>query len=233
MLKVAGVHAYYGESHVLRGVEIEVRAGRVVVLLGRNGAGKTTTLRAIMGLTPARRGQILLDGQNISRLSTFQVARAGIGFVPAGRRLFGDLTVEQNLALAENVPSKRSSERWTIQRVYSLFPQLAGLAQRPARFLSGGEQQMLKLGRCLLGNPRLMLLDEPTEGLAPTIVQELMSTLRALKESGLPLLICEQNFRIALRIADDAYVLEKGVIQFSGAAQELADRPELKAHLGV
>ncbi|MGH7153516.1 MAG: ABC transporter ATP-binding protein [Acetobacteraceae bacterium] len=232
MLEVREIHAYYGESHILHGVSLAVAGGRVVALLGRNGAGKTTTLRAIMGLTPARRGQIRFDGKDITREPAFAIARAGIGFIPAGRRLFGGLTVLQNLYLGAAMPG-RSGGAWTLERIYSLFPKLETLAGRPARTLSGGEQQMLKFGRCLLGEPRLLLLDEPTEGLAPNIVRQLIGTLRSLKEAGVPMLICEQNARFALGIADDAYLLEKGVIRYSGNAAELSERPELKEHLSV
>ncbi len=229
MLQVQDIHAYYGESHVLQGVSLTVGDGRVTALLGRNGAGKTTTLRAVMGLTPARRGSIRFDGRDLTRLPAFQVARAGIGFIPAGRRLFGDLTVRQNLLLG----MRGGASDWTIERVHGLFPKLAELAQRPARVLSGGEQQMLKFGRALLGAPRLLLLDEPTEGLAPNIVRALIETLQTLRRAGLAMLLCEQNARFALGLADDAYLLEKGMIRYGGSAADLAGRPELKEHLGV
>jgi len=231
MLDLTEVHAYYGESHILQGVTLHVPQGQAVALLGRNGAGKTTTLRAIMGMTPARRGTVRFDGQDVTRRQPFQIARAGIGFIPAGRRLFGDLTVRQNLLLGLRGGGR--SGAWTIDRVQALFPKLQILAERPARFLSGGEQQMLKFGRCLLGQPRLLLLDEPTEGLAPNIVAQLGDTLRTLRAEGMTMLLCEQNARFALRIADDAYLLEKGAIRFSGPAGEMMERPELKEHLGV
>jgi branched-chain amino acid transport system ATP-binding protein len=228
MLELDGVHVYYGESHVLQGVSLAAGAGRVTALLGRNGAGKTTTMRAVMGLTPARAGRIIFGGRDITRLPAFQVARAGIGFIPAGRRVFGDLTVQQNLMLG-----MRGRSDWTIARLHALFPKLADLAQRPARALSGGEQQMLKFGRALLGAPRLLMIDEPTEGLAPKIVLALVDTLSTLREAGLTILISEQNARFALRLADDALLLEKGVIRYAGSAAELAARPDLKDHLGV
>jgi branched-chain amino acid transport system ATP-binding protein len=231
MLDLTEVHAYYGESHILHGVSLHVPPGQAVALLGRNGAGKTTTLRAIMGLTPARRGHVRFDGNDVTRLQAFQIARAGIGFIPAGRRLFGDLTVRQNLLLG--MRGRERSGGWTLENIQTLFPKLRVLAERPARFLSGGEQQMLKFGRCLLGQPRLLLLDEPTEGLAPNIVAQLGETLRTLRAEGIPMLLCEQNARFALGIADHAYLLEKGAIRFSGPAGEMMERPELKEHLGV
>jgi branched-chain amino acid transport system ATP-binding protein len=232
MLELSDVHAFYGESHVLQGVGLTVGEGRVVALLGRNGAGKTTTLRAIMGMTPARYGRIIWRGRDITRLPTHQVARAGVGFVPSGRRVFADLTVRQNLLLGVR-PSGGRSDAWNLDRVHILFPKLADLASRQARVLSGGEQQMLKLARCLLGQPRLLLLDEPTEGLAPTVVRDLIGAVRALRDAGLSMLICEQNARVALGIADDAYLLEKGLIRCAGPAAEMAERPEFRAHLGV
>ena len=233
MLSVAEVHVYYGESHILQGVSLEVLAGEVVVLLGRNGAGKTTTLRAIMGLTPARRGRIAFEGREITGLPAYRVARTGIGFAPSGRRLFGDLTVRQNLDLAGARGRGRSGDRWTVERVFALFPQLVALAERPARTLSGGEQQMLKIGRCLLGDPRLLLLDEPTEGLAPHVVRQVMETLRRLKQLGLPMLICEQNAHLALSLADNAYLLEKGVIRFAGPAAAVTKHPSFHDLLAV
>lgn len=236
MLALEDVHVYYGDSHVLRGVSLEVPRGRVVALLGRNGAGKTTTLRAIVGLTPPRRGRVTLDGRDVTRLPAHRRARLGIGLVPAGRRSFGDLTVRQNLLLGAAAPRPSGHDGgrgWTLDDILAIFPKLAELLERPARFLSGGEQQMLKLGRCLLTGPRLLLLDEPSEGLAPTIVQQLRATLGRIRELGLPILLCEQNARFALGLADDAYLLEKGAFRYSGPAAEVASRPELVAHLGI
>jgi branched-chain amino acid transport system ATP-binding protein len=235
MLSVADVHVYYGESHILQGVSLEVPAGKVVVLLGRNGAGKTTTLRAIMGLTPARTGRIAFEGREITGLPAYRVARTGVGFAPSGRRLFGDLTVRQNLDLADarRRGRGRSGDLWTVERIFALFPKLVALAERPARTLSGGEQQMLKIGRCLLGNPRLLLLDEPTEGLAPQVVRQVMETLHRLKELGLSMLICEQNAHLALSLADNAYLLEKGVIRFSGPPATVTQHPSFHDLLAV
>ena len=232
MLELVDVHAYYGESHVLQGISLQVAEGRVVALLGRNGAGKSTTLRTIMGLTRARRGSIRFAGREIAALPAFEVARAGIGFVPSGRRVFADLTVRQNLLLGAS-GGGRTNGAWTMDRVCTLFPKLASVADRRAQVLSGGEQQMLKLARCLLGQPRMLLLDEPTEGLAPIIVRQLRETLVVLRESGFAMLISEQNARFALEIADHGYLIEKGVIRHVAAAAELKESVVLAAHLGV
>ena len=228
MLELDGVHAYYGQSHILQGVSLSVPPGTVVVLLGRNGAGKTTTLRAVMGLTPARRGRITFAGTDVTRRPAFRVARAGLGFIPAGRRVFGDLTVRQNLLLGQ-----RPGGEWSMERVLTLFPKLGTLMDRSARVLSGGEKQMLKFGRALLGQPRMLLLDEPTEGLAPVVVQQLVQSLRMLRDAGLPMLICEQNALFALGVADHAFVIEKGTVRFDAPTAGLAERVELRELLGL
>jgi branched-chain amino acid transport system ATP-binding protein len=230
-LELHDVHAYYGQSHILHGISLTVGTGEVVALLGRNGAGKTTTLRAIMGLTPARSGRILFDGQDITHKPTHVIARLGISYVPSGRRLFGQLTVLQNLQLWQQPP--RDGGRWTIERVYEVFPKLAEFARRRAGSLSGGEQQMLKIGRALLANPKLLLLDEPTEGLAPAVVGQLGQWLKLLKDAGLSMLLAEQNALFALKLADRGYVLEKGQIRYAAPAEELRQSPEVRTYLGV
>lgn len=230
-LELHEVHAYYGQSHILHGISLTVGPGEVVALLGRNGAGKTTTLRAIMGLTPARSGRIMFDGQDITHKPTHVIARLGISYVPSGRRLFGQLTVLQNLQLWQQPP--RDGSRWNLERVYEAFPRLAEFARRRAGSLSGGEQQMLKIGRALLANPKLLLLDEPTEGLAPTVVGQLSQWLKLLKDAGLSMLLAEQNALFALKLADRGYVLEKGQIRYAASAEELRQSPEVRAYLGV
>jgi len=232
MLDVREIHTYYGQSYVLQGVSLTVGPGEAVTLLGRNGAGKTTTLRSIMGLTPARQGQIVFDGHEITHKPAHAIARMGIAFVPSGRRLFSDLTVRQNLELAAR-PPRDGQKPWTLERVEQVFPALAALANRRAGFLSGGEQQMLKLGRALMANPKLLLLDEPTEGLAPAVVGQLGGWLQLLKDEGLSLLLCEQNALFALKLADRGYILEKGRIQHQDSAEALRDSPEIRTYLGV
>lgn len=232
MLQLTDIDTYYGDSHVLRNVSLQLVQGRVLALLGRNGAGKTTTLRTIMGLTPARRGHVSFANEDITKQSTHEIASRGIGFIPAGRRLFGDLSVRQNLELGASGIRSSAASPWTFERVYALFPKLEQVGSREARFLSGGEQQMLKFGRCLLSNPKVLLLDEPSEGLAPAIVSQVMDTIRLLRDAGMSMLLCEQNARLALSIADDACIMEKGVIKFAGEAEQLRGQPDLHAHLG-
>ena len=207
MLKLEAIHTYYGNSHILQGVDLEVGEGETVTLLGRNGAGKTTTLRSIMGLTPARAGRIVFAGQDITRAPTHRIARAGLAFVPSGRRIFSELTVRENLLLFLRQPQGRAPA-WDLDHVYEVFPKLAELDARKAGFLSGGEQQMLKLGRALVANPRMLLLDELTEGLAPDIVNDLGDWLRRLKSEGFSILIC-------------------------GSASELSGSGEIMQYLGV
>jgi len=232
MLTVEAIHTYYGQSHILQGLSLEVGAGEAVALLGRNGAGKTTTMRSIMGMTPPRGGTIRLDGTSITGRSTFSIARLGIGYVPSGRRIFSGLSVRQNLELAAR-EGRKVQGGWTIERVFETFPKLRELEGRGAGFLSGGEQQMLKLGRALLGNPKLLLLDEPTEGLAPVVVKELREWIERLKSQRLSILLSEQNAAFALRLSDRGYILEKGMIRHSAPAAELAESHEIRAYLGI
>lgn len=214
-LEVHQLNTYYGKSHVLHGVDLEVGEGELVTLLGRNGAGKSTTLRSIMGLTPAHSGQIRIFGTDSTHLTPFRIVRLGVGFVPEGRRVFSHLTVEENLKVPVDRPG-----HWNIPRVYELFPRLAERKNHKGRQLSGGEQEMLSIARVLLLNPKLILLDEPSQGLAPIIVQNVFKVIVAARDAGTSILLIEQNVRAATEIADRAYVLDRGTITYSGAAAE-------------
>jgi len=243
LLEVRDVHTAYGLSRVLFGVSLDVMAGECVCLLGRNGVGKTTTMRSIMGLTPPRSGRVVFKGVDITRWDAYRVARAGIGFVPEDRRVFADLTVWENLDVAQRnrKPSRTGHPRlephaaapiqWTLDRVFELFPTLRTLTNRNGGYLSGGEQQMLTIARTLMGNPDLLLLDEPSEGLAPLVVDHLGEQIARLKAAGLTILLAEQNTEFSLQLADRVYVLEKGAIRFSGAAAELRDNEALRHEL--
>ena len=232
---VQDIHTYYGQSHVLQGISLTVGEGEAVALLGRNGAGKTTTMRSITGLTPPRNGSITLDGLQLARKPPHKIARAGVAYVPSGRRIFSSLTVRQNLELAQrHAPAARvADETWTIERLHQVFPKLAELDSRRAGFLSGGEQQMLKLGRALLAHPRLLLLDEPTEGLAPVVVHQMHEWITLIKAQRMSILLAEQNALFALRLADRGYILEKGRIQYEAPAAELSGSTEVRRYLGV
>ena len=228
-LEARGLQTFYGRSHILHGVSLEVNEGEIVALLGRNGAGKTTTLRSIMGLTPSREGSVTIFGQDASRKPTFQIAELGVGYVPEGRRIFANLTVEDNL----KVPLVRPGA-WTVERVFQYFPALAERRRNLGRQLSGGEQEMLSIGRALLLNPRLLLLDEPSQGLAPLIVKEVFRIIAAMRSEGISVLVVEQNVRVSLGIADRAYVLDDGKIVYSGNAGELAaDEERVRAMAGA
>jgi branched-chain amino acid transport system ATP-binding protein len=229
LLALEGVHGAYGPSRVLHGVSLEARAGEVVSLLGRNGAGKSTTLKAVMGLVEVTAGAVRFDGRDITRLPTHEISRLGVGYVPEDRRIFGDLTVAENLLVGD-----KGGGGWSAERVYDLFPKLKELARRRAGSLSGGEQQMLTVARTLMGAPRVLLLDEPSEGLAPVIVRALSEQVAALKREGLTILLSEQNLKFAARLADRAYIIEKGLIRFAGPmAALLADEALRRAHLSV
>lgn len=232
MLTLDAIQTYYGRSHVLQGISMEVAQGETVTLLGRNGAGKTTTLRSIMGLTPAHDGHIRFRSRDITRMKTHRIARSGLGFVPSGRRIFSELTVRQNLLLCLRGEAEGPGT-WGIDRVYETFPKLAELDTRKAGFLSGGEQQMLKLGRALVANPEMLLLDELTEGLAPAVVNDLADWLRQLKSEGFSMLVCEQNALFALELADRGYIIDKGRIRHSGSSAELNESREVMQYLGV
>jgi branched-chain amino acid transport system ATP-binding protein len=229
VLDVRDIHTAYGQSRVLFGVTIEVAPQECVCLLGRNGVGKTTTMRSIMGLTPPSTGRITWKGKDITGWSPHRVARAGIGFVPEDRRIFAELTTWENLDVARQVAGRPGE--WDIPAVYRLFPKLEELRDRPGGFLSGGEQQMLTIARTLLGNPELLLLDEPSEGLAPLVVDQLLERVRELKEKGLTILLAEQGVEFSLAVADRVYVLEKGEVRYSGSAASLRDDPALRHQL--
>ena len=239
-LALRTVDAFYGESHVLHGVSLTLQAGRLLALLGRNGAGKTTCMSAIIGFVPPRAGEILLHGEPIARRSPEAIARLGVGLVPQGRRVFASLSVEENLQVAaraqraQRVPRAPAAQTWTLGRAYAAFPRLAERQRQAAGSLSGGEQQMLAIARALVSNPRVLLLDEPSEGLAPLIVHEVGETLLKLKAEGQSILLVEQNTTLALRVADDVAILNTGRIVYDGTAEDLRGKPELlQQNLGV
>jgi branched-chain amino acid transport system ATP-binding protein len=228
-LEAEGLNTYYGKSHILHDVGLTVAEGSITTLLGRNGAGKSTTLRSLVGLTPARTGSVRIFGVDCTRLPPFRIAASGVGFVPEGRRIFANLTVDENL----HVPIERPGP-WTIERVYQVFPRLAERKQNRGRQLSGGEQEMLSIARALLLNPRLLILDEPSQGLAPLIVKEVFRIVAQMRGEGISVLLVEQNVRVALEIADQAFVLENGQIVYSGKAAELgADEERIQALAGA
>jgi branched-chain amino acid transport system ATP-binding protein len=228
MLEVEDVHTYYGDSHVLHGVSLRVGAGEAVAVLGRNGAGKTTAIRSIVGFTPPRAGRVVFEGQAIERWPAYRIARRGLALVPQGRRIFAPLSVRENLLLGARAPG------FTLERIYALFPRLREREQQSGGTLSGGEQQMLAIGRAMLTNSRLILLDEPSEGLAPMIVREIGRILLALKAERLSLLLVEQNYHLALRVADRVYVMSKGQIVWEGTPAGLeADEEVKRRYLGV
>jgi branched-chain amino acid transport system ATP-binding protein len=228
-LEVRDLQTYYGKSHILHSVGLTVHDGRITALLGRNGAGKSTTMRSVMGLTPARSGSIRIAGQECVDWPPYRIAALGVGFVPEGRRVFANLTVDENL----HVP-RQCAGPWTVKRVYELFPRLAERKSNLGRQLSGGEQQMLAIGRALLLNPKLLLLDEPSQGLAPKIVQEVFQVIVRLRDEGMSILLVEQNIRASVQIADAAFVLDDGKVAFEGPAAELAaDEERLRALAGA
>jgi branched-chain amino acid transport system ATP-binding protein len=227
-LELRNVHTHYETSHILFDVSLEVDQGESVCLLGRNGAGKTTTLKSIMSLAPASAGSIRFNGVDLVGLAPYEIARLGVGYVPDERLIFPDLTVRENLEIAVKAGAAGAPAHWTVERIYAMFPVLAPLDARLGGYLSGGEQQMLTIGRTLMGNPSLLLLDEPVEGVAPVVVQELTRQIKALKSLGLTILFAEQNMRFATEICDRAYVIEKGHIRFQGTMQELAANEEVK-----
>ena len=225
VLAVEDIHTAYGLSRVLFGVSLRVAPGECVCLLGRNGVGKTTTMRSIMGLTPPASGRVVWKGRDITREAPFRAAGLGIGFVPEDRRIFADLTVWENLDVAER---RTRPDGFTTERVFDLFPALRQLRDRPGGFLSGGEQQMLTIARTLMGNPELLLLDEPSEGLAPLVVDHLQEQIRRLKTDGLTILLAEQNVDFSLDLADRVYVLEKGHIRYEGTSREFRENASIR-----
>jgi branched-chain amino acid transport system ATP-binding protein len=233
MLSVTNLHAYYGRAHILQGISLEAAAGEVVALLGRNGAGKSTTMKAIMGLVPPAQGEVRFTGRRIDRLAPYRIARLGLGYVPEERRIFTELSVMENLEVGRQ-PPRAGAPLWTEDKLFVLFPNLADLRERPGGRMSGGEQQMLTIARTLMGNPRCVLLDEPSEGLAPIIVEQMAHSIRALKGEGLCVLLSEQNLHFSQAVADRAYIIEKGEIRFGGAmADLLADASLREQYLSV
>ncbi len=227
LLDVRGLHAYYGRAHILDDVALAVAAGEIVVLLGRNGAGTSTTLKSVMGLVPPAAGTVSFDGADITGRPPHAIARLGLGYVPEERRIFGELTVLQNLEVGRQKP-RAGAPAWTAERLFAIFPNLAELRDRPGARMSGGEQQMLTIARTLMGNPRAILLDEPSEGLAPRIVEQMAATIRELKSEGLTVVLSEQNLHFAGLVADRAYIIEKGRIRYSGTMAELAMNEDIK-----
>ena len=225
MLELEDVHTYYGDSYVLRGLSLAVDQGRAVALLGRNGMGKTTTIRSIMGLTPPRSGSIRFKGREIAGLKSFQIAQGGIGFIPQGRHIFPSLSVRENLTMAAR---PGSGDVWSLEEVYRQFPILKERASLKGTSLSGGEQQMLAIARSLMTNPELLLMDEPSEGLAPLIVRQVGEIIVRLKERGISILLVEQNYPLALRVADYVYIISKGRIVFEGTGEEMEADEETK-----
>jgi branched-chain amino acid transport system ATP-binding protein len=232
LLTVSQLDAWYGAAHILYGVELEVRRGEVVALMGRNGAGKSTTIKSIMGLMAKWKGDVTFMGQKLSGRQPYEIARAGLGFVPEDRRVFGDLTVTENLEVGRQAPRQwpdgTQAFAWTPEDLYRLFPNLGEMRDRAGAYMSGGEQQMLTVARTLMGNPFLVLLDEPSEGVAPVIVEQMVDMIQALKEQGVSILLSEQNVHFAQLVSDRVYVLEKGLIRYTGSMQELAANEEVR-----
>lgn len=233
LLSVRNLHAFYGKAHILHGVSFDMQAGDVVALVGRNGAGKSTTMKAVMGLVPPAEGTVSFAGTQIRGREPFEIARLGLGYVPEERRIFSELTVMENLAVGER-PHRPDAPRWTPDALFQLFPNLGRMQDRPGGQMSGGEQQMLTIARTLMGNPRLVLLDEPSEGLAPVIIEEMAKAIVKLREQGLTVLISEQNLHFARLVADRALVMEKGFIRFDGTMDALmADASIRERYLAV
>ncbi|CCD84064.1 putative high-affinity branched-chain amino acid transport ATP-binding protein (livF) [Bradyrhizobium sp. ORS 285] len=232
-LSVSNLNSHYGPAHILFDIGLEVGEGEVVALLGRNGAGKSTTFRSIVGLVALRDGQIMFEGKDISSAPTHEIVRAGLGYVPEERRIFTDLTVEENLEVGRQKP-RPGAPQWTREKLYKLFPNLGEMRNRPGGRMSGGEQQMLTIARTLMGNPSLVLLDEPSEGLSPKIVEQMVDAILTMKKEGVSLVVSEQNLHFAKLISDRAYIIERGRICFAGTMAELDARPDIRdAHLSI
>ena len=232
-LSVASLNSYYGPAHILFDVGLEVGAGEVVALLGRNGAGKSTTFRSIVGLVARREGQIIFEGTDVSKYPTHAIVRGGLGYVPEERRIFTDLTVEENLEVGRQ-PARPGAPQWSKDKLFTLFPNLAEMRNRPGGRMSGGEQQMLTIARTLMGNPSLVLLDEPSEGLSPKIVEQMVDAILTMKKEGVSIVVSEQNLHFARLISDRTYIIERGRICYSGTMAELETRPDIRdAHLAV
>jgi len=231
ILEVRDIHTYYGDAYVLQGLSLKLEEGQILGLLGRNGVGKTTLVNSIVGFNPPRRGTILFKGANITRVSSFETVRRGMGLVPQGRRVFPSLSVEENLKVAEHGAGRRS---WSLDRVYALFPRLKERRSQRARTLSGGEQQMLAIGRALMTNPDCLIMDEPSEGLAPIIIQGVWDAIGKLKEEGLSILLVEQNASLALKLVDFVHVMSKGQVVYSADPQALWANEKIKSgYLGI
>ena len=226
-LTVQDLNSHYGPAHILFDIGFEVGEGEVVALLGRNGAGKSTTFRSIVGLVAQRSGRIMFEGKDVSARPTHEIVRDGLGYVPEERRIFTDLTVEENLEVGRQ-PKRPNAPYWTRAKLFALFPNLGEMKNRPGGRMSGGEQQMLTIARTLMGNPRCVMLDEPSEGLAPIIVEQMAHSIRALKGEGMSVLLCEQNLHFCQSVADRAYIIEKGQIRFGGTMAELAANASLR-----
>jgi len=228
MLELSRVNSAYGRAHILYDLSLSAQRGEVVVLLGRNGAGKSTTLKTVIGLVQPLAGEIRFDGRRIERLEPYQIARLGLGYVPEDRRIFTDLSVMENLEVGRQAPHS-GAPQWTAEKLFRLFPNLAGMRERPGARMSGGEQQMLTIARTLMGNPSAILLDEPSEGLAPVIVEQMARTILELKQEGLCVLLSEQNLHFANLVADRAYIIEQGHIRYQGTMAELAANDQVRA----
>lgn len=234
LLSVRGIHTYYGDSYVLQGLSLELRAGTIVAILGRNGMGKTTLIRSVAGLTPPREGEIHFKGTSLRGRPPYAIAQSGIALVPQGRRIFGSLSVRENLMLPTSALARPRAGRWNLEAVLQEFPQLAERINHPGGALSGGEQQMLAVGRALMANPDLILMDEPSEGLAPKLVQHVGEIMQSMREHRHAVLLVEQNFALAMSVADFIYVVSAGRFVFEGTPQQLEREPEiLDQHLGV
>jgi branched-chain amino acid transport system ATP-binding protein len=226
MLRVEGLHTYYGHGHILQGVDLEVPAGRIASVLGRNGVGKTTTLRSIVGLAPPRHGRVLIAEQDVAGWPPHRIVRVGVGYVPEGRMIFPDLTVVENIQVAQRIPARQ----WSMERLFALFPALEERRRSKGAQLSGGEQQMLAVARALVTDPRVMLLDEPSQGLAPLVVEELTRTIGRLRDEGVSILLVEQNLKLAEAVADQIYVMVKGRMVYQAPLQKFrSEREEVKA----
>lgn len=228
LLSLKAVNAFYGPAHILFDIAFEVRHGTVMALLGRNGAGKSTTLKSVIGIVSPATGEITFDGTRIDNKPTYEICRLGLGYVPEDRRIFSDLTVLENLQVGLR-PARQQVPSWSVERLFEIFPNLASMRNRLGGQISGGEQQMLAIARTLMGNPTFVLLDEPSEGLAPKIVEQLAETIISLKSKGLTILVSEQNLHFAKLIADQATIIEKGRIRFSGSMEQLAADEEMQS----
>jgi len=228
VLTATGLNAFYGQAHILFDISLQVGRGEVVVLLGRNGAGKSTTLKSLIGLVPPSEGEVRFRGERIDGLEPFRIAQRGLGYVPEDRRIFTDLTVMENLEIGRQ-GAREAAPFWSPERIFRLFPNLAEMQNRPAGRMSGGEQQMLTIARTLMGNPTCILLDEPSEGLAPVVVDQMAAAIGSLKAEGLSVLLSEQNLRFAAEVSDRAYIIEKGRIRFSGTMSELSAHDDVQA----